>query len=49
MSAAVKTMASHPGSIWLTLMAAVAAILTGYVEIKGTVESLESFTQTSES
>lgn len=49
MSAAVKTMVSHPGSIWLTLLAAVAAVFTGYVENKGAVDSLESFTKTSES
>ena len=49
MSAAVKTMASHPGSIWLTLLAAVAAVLTGLGDNKGAVESIDSFTKTSES
>jgi hypothetical protein len=39
----VKDVASHPSSIWVTLIAAAGAILTGFSENKTTVESISSF------
>ena len=39
----IKDVASHPSSIWVTLIAAAGAILTGFSENKTTVESISSF------
>ena len=39
----IKDVASHPSSIWVTLIAAAGAILTGFSENKTTVESINSF------
>lgn len=45
---AIKNAATHPGSIWVTLIAAAGAILSGYADNKTTVESIDSFCHQSE-
>ena len=44
----IKDAASHPGSLWVTLIAAAGAILSGYADNKTTVESIDSFCHQSE-
>tara|TARA_Y100000593_G_scaffold54680_3_gene102238 strand:+ start:9715 stop:10149 length:435 start_codon:yes stop_codon:yes gene_type:complete len=44
----IKDVASNPGPIWVTLLAAVGAILTGYSENKTATESIGVFCQQAE-
>tara|TARA_B100001123_G_C15002227_1_gene904018 strand:- start:212 stop:625 length:414 start_codon:yes stop_codon:yes gene_type:complete len=39
----IKDVASNPGSLWITLIAAAGAVLTGFSENKTAVESISSF------
>ena len=46
---ALKNAAAHPGSLWVTIIAAIGAVLAGYTENKTVVDSVDAFCHASES
>lgn len=44
----IKDVASSPGSIWVTMIAAIGAIMTGYSENKTAMQSIDTFCHQSE-
>lgn len=48
MTGSIKSAASHPGSLWITMLAAIGAALAGYTQNTEVVRSVDAFCHASE-